>query len=478
MTTSDPYITILDGNASWPDLPSGGGAYCSTDRFRVSASASTPEYHQAELIITFDTNETLCNPVASAFVSVFSINYMCPFWEENFNSDPGWTITAYPTQGSPPGPYSNWEFGTPVSGPGSAYTGLYVYGTGLSSNYDNNWTLCLTSPRIDCSGVTDVALKFAQFYQVESGYDNARVRIRNDGAGWDTILNDDGSSGDWQWREVDISSWADNEPEVELRFDLRSDSSISQAGHFIDDVWLCGMASGAGQVQPTPTLPPTNTPTPAVTNTPTPTPTGECLHHGDVNNDAEVTAGDAQTTFLIALGSYSPTHFELCAADCNGDDEVTAGDAQGVFLTALGSSACVDPLLVMKDDAVIRLLNPDIYISQLVKTGKYILADIMVTNSRVVDAFLVDIAFDSSQLELVEAVPGTLNPDWLQFDYANYSDGKVKVGGWSSGLDSDYVIPAGSNGSLVRITFIQNSNNITEKNNKLIKIMGLYDDLR
>ncbi|MBN1296947.1 dockerin type I repeat-containing protein [bacterium] len=78
----------------------------------------------------------------------------------------------------------------------------------------------------------------------------------------------------------------------------------------------------------------------------TPTPTqGACIHDGDVTLDGEITAGDAQVTFLIALGSYTPTYEEECAADCNGDGEVTAGDAQGVFLVALGSSpSCADPL--------------------------------------------------------------------------------------------------------------------------------------
>jgi len=78
---------------------------------------------------------------------------------------------------------------------------------------------------------------------------------------------------------------------------------------------------------------------------PTPTPTPECINHGDVTLDGDITAGDAQLAFLITLGSHQPTYEEECAADCNGDGEVTAGDAQGIFLVALGSSpSCADPL--------------------------------------------------------------------------------------------------------------------------------------
>ncbi len=81
------------------------------------------------------------------------------------------------------------------------------------------------------------------------------------------------------------------------------------------------------------------------TPTPLPTPTQEeCIHHGDVNLDGELTAGDSQTAFLIALGLVVPSFVEACAADCNGDTEVTAGDAQAIFIALLQGGSCADPL--------------------------------------------------------------------------------------------------------------------------------------
>jgi subtilisin family serine protease len=77
---------------------------------------------------------------------------------------------------------------------------------------------------------------------------------------------------------------------------------------------------------------------------PTPTPTQPCINNGDVNFDGVVTAGDSQQAFYIALGMYTPTYEEECAADCNGDSLVTAGDSQKIFFTALGQDSCVDPL--------------------------------------------------------------------------------------------------------------------------------------
>ncbi len=85
-------------------------------------------------------------------------------------------------------------------------------------------------------------------------------------------------------------------------------------------------------------------PTATPTSAPDPTGTPACIHDGDANLDGSATAGDAQLAFLIALGSFTPTYEEECAADCNGDWEITAGDAQAIFLMALGSGSCADPL--------------------------------------------------------------------------------------------------------------------------------------
>lgn len=71
----------------------------------------------------------------------------------------------------------------------------------------------------------------------------------------------------------------------------------------------------------------------------------ECIHDGDVDFNGVLTAGDAQTTFYIALGMIIPTYAEECAADCNASGSVTAADAQIIFLAALGAGeSCVDPV--------------------------------------------------------------------------------------------------------------------------------------
>ncbi|MBN1550266.1 hypothetical protein JW979_02305 [bacterium] len=277
LSTSDPYITILDSSASWPDLAAGAAAWCQSNTFRIRSSNLTPEGHTATLLLTFQTNEVLCTDTDQTTVTVQSFLYLCPFWGDTMDSDPGWEITAYPTGGSPSGPYNNWEFGIPQVGPPGAYTGTYVYGTGLAGNYDNNWTLCLTTPVIDCSELTDAVLIFARFLQVESGWDEGRVRIRNvPGGSWTTIFNTESWPGwandtSWQIMELDISQYADNEPTVEIRFDVRADYTINYPGFYIDDVMICGNFYGSVPPPPTPTIRPTSTPSPFVTITATPT---------------------------------------------------------------------------------------------------------------------------------------------------------------------------------------------------------------
>lgn len=110
----------------------------------------------------------------------------------------------------------------------------------------------------------------------------------------------------------------------------------------------------------TPSPVPTDTPTPLPTDTPTPLPTGTptepptqtptdtpvCIHHGDVNLDGSLTASDAQLTFSIVLGMYTPNYEEACAADCNGSGSISAGDSQQILNAVIGADSCVDPLPV------------------------------------------------------------------------------------------------------------------------------------
>jgi len=278
ISTTDTYLSIINADASWPNLGPGESAWAS-DRFEVHASPGTPEGHIATFTVTFTTTETLCDNTSNYNVSIQTFIYLCPFWVEPMNNDPGWAISSYPTSGSPPGPYSNWEFGQPLTGPTTAYSGTNLYGTNLAGNYDNNWTLALTSTTIDCSDLTNVKLRYAHWVGLEDGYDHARIRLRNNGGSWTTFWDTTTSNRYWQISELDVSSVADNSSNVDIRFDIRADESTNSEGFYLDDVMFCGNYNGFIPPPSTPTVRPSATPTntpsatsPAPTYTPTPPP--------------------------------------------------------------------------------------------------------------------------------------------------------------------------------------------------------------
>ncbi|VGO12921.1 hypothetical protein PDESU_01475 [Pontiella desulfatans] len=151
------------------------------------------------------------------------------------DSDPGWS-----TEG-------DWAFGMPLGidgDPSSGYTGNNVYGYNLAGDYSNNiprhW---LTTPALDCSGQSNLELKFWRWLGVEnSTYDHATVEISTNGTDWITLWDHVGASfSDTEWTEMqfDVSAVADGQPTVHIRWGMGpTDWSATYCGWNIDDVSL------------------------------------------------------------------------------------------------------------------------------------------------------------------------------------------------------------------------------------------------
>jgi hypothetical protein len=162
------------------------------------------------------------------------------------DSDPGWQ-----TEGQ-------WEFGQPqgISGdPSSACTGTNIYGYNLGGAYANRipqyW---LTTSALDCSGYSNVVLKFQRWLQVESSsYDHAYIQVSTNGSTWLPVWTHSGGSlRTAAWREVsyDISAVADNQEMVYLRWGMgTTDSSVTYCGWNIDDVEIAGIPAYFGELQ-------------------------------------------------------------------------------------------------------------------------------------------------------------------------------------------------------------------------------------
>ncbi|MDF7801033.1 hypothetical protein P4C99_16270 [Pontiellaceae bacterium B1224] len=155
------------------------------------------------------------------------------------DEDPGWT-----TEGQ-------WAFGNPQGldgDPSSGYTGENVYGYNLAGKYANSqpqyW---LTTPALDCSGTTNVVLRFQRWLQIESAsYDHAYIQISSDGTRWQSVWSHSGSSlrtSAWQEMEYDISAYADENATVYLRWGMgTTDGSVNYCGWNIDDVEIWGVS--------------------------------------------------------------------------------------------------------------------------------------------------------------------------------------------------------------------------------------------
>ncbi|MCP3980917.1 MAG: S8 family serine peptidase [bacterium] len=166
-------------------------------------------------------------------------------YEWNMNSNPGWTMSGQWAWGQPTG--GGGQHGT--SDPTSGATGSNVLGYNLSGDYANNLAEThLTSTAINMSGLTNATLRFQRWLGVEQpAYDHAYVRVSNNGSSWTTLWENSAevSDGGWTQQEFDISSVADNQSTVYLRWTMgTTDSSWQYAGWNIDDVEI--HASGGG----------------------------------------------------------------------------------------------------------------------------------------------------------------------------------------------------------------------------------------
>ena len=188
----------------------------------------------------------------------------------SLDADPGWTAQGDWAFGQPAG--NGGEFGNPD--PTGGHTGDHVYGYNLNGDYANDLPeYSLTTAAIDCSAYADVTLTFWRWLNVEHPwYDHAYLLVSN-GGDWTTVWENAAEITDDAWQQVsyDISSVADNQPTVYIRWIMGpTDGGWRYSGWNIDDIELVGLATGP---TPTPTSTPPATATTTSTSTPTATPT-------------------------------------------------------------------------------------------------------------------------------------------------------------------------------------------------------------
>ncbi len=161
------------------------------------------------------------------------------------DDDPGWTVQGDWAWGQPSGGGGEYGGKDPTGG----HTGTNVLGYNLQGDYPNGLgQMHLTSAPIDCSGLTKTTLRFRRWLGVESSeYDHAAVLVSRDGQSWTTLWQNSAEVADSQWveQEFDLSSVADGQPAVYLRWTMGStDEGWRYCGWNLDDIALYGIGSG------------------------------------------------------------------------------------------------------------------------------------------------------------------------------------------------------------------------------------------
>jgi hypothetical protein len=175
----------------------------------------------------------------------YQMNGDVQLYAQDFESGaPGWTHAMVATQ-------DDWHIGDPagLSGTGwvdpqTAAGGVSVYGNDLGNTingqayngaYQNNVNNYLLSPVINCSGRTNVRLRFKRWLTVQaSPNDNATISV-NSVPVWTNPST--GNLVDTSWQAVDLAiPQADNNPAVRIEWRLVTNASTVFGGWNIDDV--------------------------------------------------------------------------------------------------------------------------------------------------------------------------------------------------------------------------------------------------
>jgi hypothetical protein len=173
--------------------------------------------------------------------------------EWDLETNPGWDTENQWAFGVPQG--QGGQHGCPD--PTSGHTGSNVYGFNLNGDYPNNMPAYnLTSEAVDLSGYYNTELRFWRWLGVESSeYDHAHILVSSDAVNWETIWSNPSSeTSDNSWVQVsyDISSTADNEDSVYVRWVMgTTDGGWTYCGWNIDDIQILGLEDMAVSETPT-----------------------------------------------------------------------------------------------------------------------------------------------------------------------------------------------------------------------------------
>ncbi|MFQ5653295.1 MAG: agmatine deiminase family protein [Planctomycetota bacterium] len=163
------------------------------------------------------------------------------------DSDPGWSRNG------------EWAFGQPLGQGGVAHgaadpiagaTGTNVFGINLAGDYSTTpgGPHLLTTDPIDCSGLTQVSLRFERWLNTDfQPYVSATLQVSVDGASWTPVWQNGGAEiveTSWSQQIHDISDIADDEAALQIRWGHQvGNNAWAYSGWNLDDVEIWGIPS-------------------------------------------------------------------------------------------------------------------------------------------------------------------------------------------------------------------------------------------
>jgi C1A family cysteine protease len=229
--TSTGKIQITDSIADFPDVPSGQVVSSLSPHFAMTVDPSVEP--GTRLDFTLEINSAQGNTTQSFYDYVGRFDTV--FVDDMESGSGNWTHD---------GTLDDWQYGAPT-GVGktdakAAHSGSSIWGNNLSGSYSANASNYLESGVIDCSSISHTKLRYYRWLASEKGiYDHARILV-NGNKVWENDSSYDQIDGQWNYHDIDISSIADGNASVKVRFEMQSDGGLQLGGWNIDDVAIAG----------------------------------------------------------------------------------------------------------------------------------------------------------------------------------------------------------------------------------------------
>jgi len=225
--TDDPWVQLGAAERTIGALASLESTDLTGDPLPFSVDANCPDGHQVKLTVVLHLDEGDLSQELS-----FTVGSPAAVISDDFETGTGyWDLTG------------NWGTTTSLS-----YSTSHSLTDSPGGDYGNNsaTSATLSTPQ------HATTLQFWHRYEIEEGWDYGRVQVGNNGT-WRTLASFGGNQNSWQFVEVDLEN--ETGAEVQVRFLLETDTSVTPDGWYIDDVVLLGDPSSDNPAAPVASAP-------------------------------------------------------------------------------------------------------------------------------------------------------------------------------------------------------------------------------